>query len=251
MDPMDTHYVDEEEQHNNPQITSPERLSPHRLMRDPTSSAMTVSALAAPRIKEICNDHHEDPSTDTYGVELLRRAIMQGDQDARIQVQECLSETVRGWLHCHPSRKIAHRLDNEEHYLARAFERFWHISTYQQQPDITSLNAALRYLLASLNGVVLDTLRAYSRPREFSLPEPGEPQMEDSNDNTEVWDILKTILSSPREQRLAYLLFHCGLKPEEIVHCFSQEFSDVREIYRLRRNIMEWLQHNMISNPLI
>jgi len=67
----------------------------------------------------------------------------------------------------------------------------------------------------------------------------------------EVWDILKTILSNPREQRPANLLFHCGLKPEEIVHCFSQEFSDVREIYRLRRNIVERLLHNVISNRLI
>jgi hypothetical protein len=31
----------------------------------------------------------------------------------------------------------------------------------------------------------------------------------------------------------------------EIVHCSSQEFSDVCEIYRLRRNTMERLLHNV------
>jgi len=37
------------------------------------------------------------------------------------------------------------------------------------------------------------------------------------------------------------LFFNCGLKPEEIVHFCPQEFSDVQEVYRLRRNILEQL----------
>jgi hypothetical protein len=52
------------------------------------------------------------------------------------------------------------------------------------------------------------------------------------------------MLTDDREQRLAYLHFHCGLKSREIVHFCSQEWSDVREIYRIRRNIMERLLHN-------
>jgi hypothetical protein len=47
------------------------------------------------------------------------------------------------------------------------------------------------------------------------------------------------LLSDAREQRLAYLLFHCGLKPEEIVHFYPHDFSDVREISSLRHNIIE------------
>jgi len=98
-----------------------------------------------------------------------------------------------------------------------------------------------------LNGAMLDMLRAYAWPREVSLPGPGEagePLVEDGSDNSEVWDILHMILCNPREQRLAYLLFHCGLKPREIVRFCSQEWGDVQEIYRLRRNIMERLVRN-------
>ena len=68
--------------------------------------------------------------------------------------------------------------------------------------------------------------------------------MEDSIDSSEVWDILHMILSEPREQRLAYLLFHCGLKPREIVWFCPQEWSDVQEIYRLRRTMMVRLFRN-------
>ncbi len=49
------------------------------------------------------------------------------------------------------------------------------------------------------------------------------------------------MLSDWREQRLVYLLYHCGLKPKEIVHFCPQDWSDVQEIYRLRRNILDRL----------
>ena len=58
---------------------------------------------------------------------------------------------------------------------------------------------------------------------------------------TTLWEILQRVLPSEREQRLAYLLHHCNLKPREIVRFCPQEWPDVQEIYRLRRNILERL----------
>ena len=73
---------------------------------------------------------------------------------------------------------------------------------------------------------------------------PAEPQVEDQIDSSEVWEILQALLPNGREQRLAYLLYHCGLKPREIVHFYPQEWSDVQEIYRLRRTILERVLNN-------
>ena len=56
-----------------------------------------------------------------------------------------------------------------------------------------------------------------------------------------MWEILQRVLPSEREQRLAYLLYHCNLKPREIVRFCQEEWPDVQEIYRLRRNILERL----------
>jgi hypothetical protein len=109
------------------------------------------------------------------------------------------------------------------------------------------LAAALQYLRASLHGAILDTLRAYSRPKEVCLPDPGEagePGGEDQTDSLEVWEIVQTLLPDRREQRLVYLLYHCGLKPREIVQFCAPEWGDVREIYRLRRNILDRLTRN-------
>src|SRR6266581_3220543 len=49
-----------------------------------------------------------------------------------------------------------------------------------------------------------------------------------------------TILDALR----AYSLYHCNLKPREIVRLCPQEFHKVEEIYRLRRNIIERVQRS-------
>ena len=72
----------------------------------------------------------------------------------------------------------------------------------------------------------------------------GEPGAEDQTDSLEVWEIVQTLLPDRREQRLVYLLYHCGLKPREIVQFCAPEWSDVREIYRLRCNILHRLRRN-------
>ena len=224
-----------------------ERFSPDSFLSNPLLWEMSLQELAAQCLRELDNYRRGEPCTDAFGLELLRRATFQDNQEAWAWVQHCFGGLVRGWLRRHPKREVACRLESEENYVAQAFERFWQATAFNQRVEFSTLAAALQYLRASLNGAILDMLRAYARPGEVSLPgpgEPGEPLVEESTDSSEVWQIVHMILSNPREQRLAYLLFHCGLKPREIVRFCSQEWGDVQEIYRLRRNIMERLVRN-------
>ncbi len=246
-DLMDTGCVEDGEPSNVAAGIPAKRFSFVSLLSNSLCCEMSLPELAAQCLRELGNYRRGEPCTDTYGLELLRRAIKQSDQEAWAWVQHCFGGMVRGWLRRHPQREVACRLESEENYVAQTFERFWQATAFNQRVEFSTLAAALQYLRASLNGAILDMLRAYARPREISLPGPGEtgePLVEDSTDNGEVWDILHMILSDPREQRLAYLLFHCGLKPREIVRFCSQEWGDVQEIYRLRRNIMERLLRN-------
>ena len=224
-----------------------ERFSPAFLLSNSLCCEMSLPELAAQCLRELDHYRRGEPCTDEYGLELLHRATFQDNQEAWTWVQHCFGGMVRGWLRHHPQREVACCLESEEHYVAQTFERFWQATAFNQQVEFSTLAAVLQYLRASLNGAMLDMLRAYARPREISLPGPGEagePLVEDSTDNSEVWDILHMILYDSREQRLAYLLFHCGLKPREIIRFCPQEWSDVQEIYRLRRNIMEQLVRN-------
>lgn len=183
------------------------------------------------------NDHR-------HCLELLRHATVQRDEYAWECLQRQLREIVLSWMHQHPDKEAACRLDSEENYVTQAFERFWHATLKDQNLEFTTLTSALHYLRASLNGVILDRLRAYALLRAVPLPNPGfpgEPVVEDSMDNGEIWEILQKMLTDVRERRLAYLFFHFGLKPTEIVRFCPQEFNDIDEIYRLRRNIMQRL----------
>ena len=67
----------------------------------------------------------------------------------------------------------------------------------------------------------------------------GEGTIEVETDRGQVWENLQRLLPSERERRLAYLLYHCGLRPREIVRFLPQEWSEIQEIYRLRRDILE------------
>jgi hypothetical protein len=244
---MDTNCAEDGEPSIAPESVPAEKESSVSLLSNQPCSELSLPVLAAQCLREIDTYRKGEPCTDTFGIELLRRAIRQSDQEAWTWVQHCFGGMVRVWLRRHPQREVACRLESEENYVAQAFERFWQATALNQQVEFNTLAAALQYLRASLHGAILDMLRAYARPREVPLPgpgEPGEPLVEESSDDSEVWDILHMILSDPREQRVAYLLFHCGLKPREIVRFRSQEWGDVQEIYRLRRTIMERVLRN-------
>src|SRR5215469_1566648 len=174
--------------------------------------------LANQCLKELGDYQRGEPCDERYGLELLRRATLEGDPEAWEWVQHCFSDLVRGWLRRHPSRMAALRFESEENYVAFTFGRFWQATTFTQKVEFKSLAAALQYLRTSLHSAILDTSRAYSRPKEVPLPEPGEPGepfREDQATSLEAWEILQAMLPDRRERRLAYLLYHCNLKPRE------------------------------------
>ncbi len=49
---------------------------------------------------------------------------------------------------------------------------------------------------------------------------------------------IRGMLPTPREQRVAYLLFHCGLQPEDIVRLYPQEVGERQDISRVRRTVI-------------
>jgi hypothetical protein len=166
-------------------------------------------------------------------LELLRRVSRHGDLEAWAAFQQSLEGTVLTWFHDHPGSQAACRVRSERHLVAQAFEQFQRVVT-QRQVDCETLSEVLMYLRASLNGAILETLRVSRRPGAVSSPWPDG---EDCPDKSEVWDRLQALLSSERERRLAYLLYHCGLDPTEIVRDSPQEWSNVHEVARLRRSI--------------
>jgi hypothetical protein len=82
-----------------------EPLSPASRLQNPMCCEMGLPFLAAHCLRELDTYRQGEPCIDAYGLELLHRAIIQIDQDARAWVQYCFGGLVRGWLYRHLQRK--------------------------------------------------------------------------------------------------------------------------------------------------
>lgn len=193
-------------------------------------------------MREIEKDGLRDPNHALFSFELLRRATSQDNQEAREAWQRCFSGILRGWLHRHPRREEVCGFDSEEHHLAQAFECFWQTMAERQQFEGTALATALKYLQASLQGVLLDTLRTHTGPGRIAPPESlnaGVLHRKDDRNARQWWECIQQLFLEGRERRVAHLIFHCNLSPQDIF-CFApQEFRDVQEICYLRLHILE------------
>lgn len=190
-------------------------------------------------VEDFCDVYHGQ-----YWLEMFRCSLKENNQRSQRWLQQKFSVIILNWMHDYSKSSLAFHLRTEEYYIIETFRRFWHTLRKQQKFDLTSMADVLSYLHVSLNGVILDTLRNYSSPQEASLTSSGITEEVKSNENDnihELWELIEGKLSNARERRMAYLLFQCALKPGEIVDHFPNEFSDVNEIARIRRNIMELL----------
>lgn len=189
--------------------------------------------------EDYCDEYHQQ----CY-LEMFRHALKESDQRAQRKFEQHFGITLLDWIHYHPRTDLACRLHTEEDYIVESFRRFWQTSLQHQKFDLLSMTDILTDLRVSLNGVLIDAFRCYSRSQEAPLICSDQVRDMLSNESENSNGIVRFIekkLSNVRERRLAYLLFHYALTPEEIVGHFPHEFSDVCEISHLRRNIMKLL----------
>lgn len=234
------------------------------IQMDKPPGEMRLDALADCCMGEVNKYRRGEPHDDAYCLEVFRRAMLQHDDHAWAILHQRFHETMLSWIRRHPGGTLACQLESEQYYVDRAFQRFWQATTHNQRLEFNTLGAALYYLKTSLNGEIMDVLRSHKRAREVPLPDVGfsehsqwqeketfhqeggfvEPLANEPDESSELWEAIESLLPGERERRVAYLLYHCNLKPREIVRYVPEEFGDVQEVYRLSRNIYDRLMRN-------
>jgi hypothetical protein len=170
------------------------------------------------------------------GLQLLSLARLHNDEQLWSALERCFTPVVRAWLRRHPNYEEACRVKAERRYVVLALAKFRH-EVVAQAMVFPTLSAGLRYLLVCMNGVLLDTLRSVAwfekiKHHELLIPDASLEAMDPA--------LLQQQLSTnEREQRLAYLLFYCGLKPHEIIDLCPSEFTDFQEIYQLLSSLFK------------
>lgn len=213
---------------------------------DKPLDTMSLTELMGYCTREMSKYRRKEPSDDRYCLEVFRRAVVQHDDEAWAMLQRQYSESIRIWLGRHPYREAALRHEVEQNYIDDTFRRFWQAMN-EQTMAFATLAGALSYLRLCLHCAIMDTLRSFSRSNVDVIPEqghPDEPHAEDRYHEDELWEVIQSILPGEKERRVAYLHFHCNLKPREIIRFLPGEFVNEDEIYRLKRNIMERIMRN-------
>ena len=192
-----------------------------------------------------------EPSQDAAGVELFRRAIAEGDEQAWAAVVGL----YRGLLLAQAGRQVIRKLVDEDGAFCvdRAFQRFWRATRGRGLHEFGDLAAILTYLKMCLASVLLDEARARRRKACFSydaLPPDASVSADPSAEilanlaRRELWAALDRELRTDEERLVARLSFAVGLSPREIRARHPEHFADVAEVYRLKRNIIERLRHS-------
>src|SRR5713101_4950620 len=201
-------------------------------MEDPPDQ-MSLAALKERCQREKINYRKGEVYDDRYCLEIFFRALKKQDNQAWELLLQSYRGMAGGWLRSHPLYDSAMRYESEDNYVIEAFARLWK-ARHDKSTNFETLGAALFYLKRSLHTAVQDTLRFYEKP-----------MAQEEDDGRELWEVLQSFLPTQREKGLAYLLYHCNLKPREIMQRCPGKFNDVSEIYRLRRNIVDRLERNM------
>lgn len=195
------------------------------------------------------NEEH-DPA---FCYELFRRAIVEGDQNAHDCLYQQYQPLVAGWVERHSG--FPGSGEEVQYFVNRAFEKLWNAITPEKFSRFPDLKSLLRYLKLCVHSVVVDHGRAR---RGFTMDE--EP-MElaalgiSTTDNVEAdaiakaqqrdfWRLITERLNDEQERLVIYGSFVLALKPRELQIKYNSTFSDVKDVYRVKQNVLDRLRRD-------
>ena len=218
---------------------------------DPASlNLTTLSRRCAQENERFFQRRPYDPA---YCFELLRRAICDANGRAWELVYAQYQALVAGWVRRH---NLFTAVDEEiSYFVNRAFEKMWSVLTPEKCKDFPDLKSFLRYLQMCVHSVLVDFMRrkeqvmlsAQVSSEETAVPTSSagpslEAQIISRERRQELWEWLKGQFKNEKEEQLIYAMFSLGLKPREIAERFPHTFRDVREVYRVKENVMARLR---------
>jgi DNA-directed RNA polymerase specialized sigma24 family protein len=195
---------------------------------------------------------------DAAGLELFRRAIADGDEAAWRDV----IDMYRGMLLAQASHQVVRGLvlEDDGSCVDRAFQRFWGASRAGRIKRFDDLGAILKYLKLCLGSVMLDEARARRRQAWMSFDDLAHEADVGTDPSRkvigrlarrELWAAVERELADPREHLVARLSFVAGLSPREIRARHPDQFEDVFEVYRIKRNMIDRLRRSRAIQPFI
>jgi DNA-directed RNA polymerase specialized sigma24 family protein len=188
-----------------------------------------------------------------YCFELFRRAIVGRIQQAWDLIYAQYRPLVTGWVERHSGYPSSG--EEAQYFVNRAFEKMWGAVPSDRFGQFANLSSLLRYLQMCVHSVIMDQLRGAERQVvESSLEESPVDHAEHSVDveqqalgdvkRAAFWREVDSRLQNEQERQVVYGSFVLGLKPRQLCEQFPDKFGDVREIYRVKENVLARLRRD-------
>jgi hypothetical protein len=195
---------------------------------------------------------------DAAGLELFRRAIADGDEAAWRDVVDMYRGLLLAQAGHHVVRGLV--LEDDGFCVDRAFQRFWGASRAGRIRRFDDLGAILKYLKMCLGSVMLDEARTRRRQAWTSFDDLAHEAHVSTDPSGEImgrlargelWAAVGRELADPKEHLVARLSFVAGLSPREIRARHPDQFEDVFEVYRIKRNMIDRLRRSRAIRQFI
>lgn len=190
--------------------------------------------------------------------ELFRRAVVEKDEAAWNLIVDQYRPLVAGWVERHPAYATID--EDADPFVIHAFEKFWQAMAPQKFLTFPDLKALLSYLKMCVHSGVMDYLRTHKRSSaEMELDEriittasiasnARRANMEEAVvqrvQTGELWRQIGARLKDDQERLVVHCMFVEDLKPRQIMVEYGDIFSDVKEIYRIKENILTRLRRD-------
>lgn len=207
-----------------------------------------TSAMAISDLLIHCQSHLPDVVRERFCLELFRRAIEQRCDAAWYGLHTQYYALVRYWIGACGIQDP----DTQDDLTQEAFMAFWNYYTPAKLARATGLASVLAYL----KSCAFTAVAQWQRRQKLSIiPFPDEAWDAPGSEAVEA----KVERDAARQTLLARLAEHCadarerlvlqyilleGLKSAALAECYPQEFPEVHEVYRIKRNLMGRLQRD-------
>ena len=158
---------------------------------------------------------------------------------------------VASWVRQHPASDSVTERDD---CVNLVFERFWVAVGPQRFAEFPSAAALLKYLKMCVHTVLIDEVRARRVTQRTLAAWPAGETLAVGGDvgvtatarlaDDELWELVSREVTDEGERLLLYLTVGLDLSPRQIHARYPRVFGSVRDVYRIKRNVLDRLRRN-------
>lgn len=227
-------------------IESGQRLSNEHNPHFPIADQTDVEGLDTPQLAERCQQEtarsrQKLPHDPRYCLELVRRAILAGDQTAWKAVNAQYQDLIRHW---------AGNPADAEDLVQETLARFSASITRERLADFPTLGSLLEYLKVIAKNLVIDHQRRAEREKRglvewlAELECQSPPDVDTHLDREALMTCMRSRLRDPDEELVFTEVFELGLSPKEVAARHPERFSTAKEVHRIKERFLQRLRRD-------